>query len=202
VKQDGTIVPAEEGSGTLVFTDLKVGDVIYIQYERYENSYGRFYRDFDVSCYFNSFYPAVEVIFGIIYPQDVQFLTHFSNGNVTPTQKKINGKNLTLYQRTNVPAMPLQEPYAADNSDLTNTIRIGTIKSWKEITNWYSDLVKKQLKQDKVTRKTFAEIFPKGVTGMSQEAIAKAIYTYIESNIKWSRASKTIQNNHHEVGRL
>lgn len=186
VKQDGTIVPAEEGSGTLVFTDLKVGDVIYIQYERYENSYGRFYRDFDVSCYFNSFYPAVEVIFGIIYPQDVQFLTHFSNGNVTPTQKKINGKNLTLYKRLNVPAMPLQEPYAADNSDLTNTIRIGTIKSWKEISNWYSDLVKKQLKQDKVTRKTFAEIFPKGVTGMSQEAIAKAIYTYIESNIKYS----------------
>ncbi|MCZ8146002.1 transglutaminase domain-containing protein [Flavobacterium sp.] len=186
IKQDGTIVPAEEGSGTLVFTDLKVGDVIFIQYERYENSYGRFYRDFDVSCYFNSFYPAVEVIFGIIYPQDVQFLTHFSNGNVTPIQKKINGRNLSLYKRTNVPAMPLQEPYAADNSDLTNTIRIGTIKSWKEISNWYSDLVKKQLKQDKVTRKTFAEIFPKGVAGMSQEAIAKAIYTYIESNIKYS----------------
>lgn len=186
VKQDGSIVPAEEGDGTLVFTDLKVGDVIYIQYERYENSYGRFYRDFDVSCYFNSYYPAVDVVFAIIYPNEVQFGTNFINGNVTPVQKKVNGKNVQIYKRANVPAMELQEPYSAEYSDLTNMIRISTIKTWKEISNWYSDLVKKQLKQDKITRKTFAEIFPKGVTGMKQEAIAKAIYSYIESNIKYS----------------
>lgn len=186
VKQDGSLVPAEEGDGTLVFTDLKVGDVIYIQYERYENAYGRFYKDFDLSCYFNSFYPALDVVFGIIYPNSVQFKTHFTNGNVTPIQKKINTKNALLFKRANVPAMDLQEPYSAEFVDLNNMVRVSTIKHWKDISNWYSDLVKKQLKQDKITRKTFSDLFPKGVAGMQQEEIAKTIYTFIERNITYS----------------
>jgi hypothetical protein len=186
VKQDGSIVPAEEGDGTLVFTDLKVGDVIYIQYERYENSYGRFYKDFDLSCYFNSYYPAVETVFGFIYPPGTEYISDFINGTVPSTTKKVNNKTYMIWKRTNVPAMALSESYAPNFSDLTNTIRISTIKSWKEISNWYSDLVKKNLKLDKITKKTFAEIFPNGVTGISQEEIAKKIYSYIGNNIKYS----------------
>lgn len=186
VKQDGSIVPAEEGDGTLVFTDLKVGDVIYIQYERYENSYGRFYKDFDLSCYFNSYYPAVEAVFGLIYPPGTEYISDFINGTVPATTKKVNNKTYMMWKRTNVPAMALSEAYAPNFSDLTNTIRISTIKSWKEISNWYSDLVKKNLKLDKITKKTFTEIFPNGVAGISQEEIAKKIYTYIEHNIKYS----------------
>lgn len=186
VKQDGSIVPAEEGDGTLVFTDLKVGDVIYIQYERYENSYGRFYKDFDLSCYFNSYYPAVEAIFGFIYPPGTEYVSDFINGTVASTSKKINNKTCMIWKRTNVPAMALNEAYAPNFNDLTNTIRISTIKTWKEISNWYSDLVKKNLKLDKITKNTFAEIFPNGVSGISQEEIAKKIYAYIENNIKYS----------------
>lgn len=186
VKQDGSIVPAEEGDGTLVFTDLKVGDVIYIQYERYENSYGRFYKDFDLSCYFNSYYPAVEAVFGFIYPPGTDYISDFINGTVPSTTKKVNNKTYMIWKRTNVPAMALSESYAPNFSDLTNTIRISTIKSWKEISNWYSDLVKKNLKLDKITKKAFTEIFPNGVTGISQEEIAKKIYSYIGNNIKYS----------------
>lgn len=186
VKQDGSIVPAEEGDGTLVFTDLKIGDVIYIQYERYENSYGRFYKDFDLSCYFNSYYPAVEAIFGFIYPPGTEYISDFINGTVPSTTKKVNNKTCMIWKRTNVPAMALNEAYAPNFNDLTNTIRVGTIKSWKEISNWYSDLVKKNLKLDKITKNTFAEIFPNGVAGIPQEEIAKKIYAYIETNIKYS----------------
>lgn len=186
VKIDGSIVPAEEGSGTLVFTDLKVGDVIFVQYEVYENSSGRFYKDFDLSCYFNSVYPEVEVIFGFICPPNTQYTYDFTNGTVPFTTKKINNKTCTIWKRTNVPAMYLHEAYSPNFNDLTNTIRIGTIKSWKEISNWYSDLVKKNLKLDKITKKAFVEIFPNGVTGLSQEEVAKKIYNYIETNITYS----------------
>jgi len=186
VKQDGSIVPAEEGDGTLVFTDLKIGDVIYIQYERYENSYGRFYKDFDLSCYFNSYYPAVEAIFGFIYPPGTEYISDFINGTVPSTTKKVNNKTCMIWKRTNVPAMALNEAYAPNFNDLTNTIRVSTIKTWKEISNWYSDLVKKNLKLDKITKNTFAEIFPNGVAGLSQEEVAKKIYSYIENNIKYS----------------
>ena len=186
VKIDGSIVPAEEGDGKLVFTDLKVGDVIFIQYERYENSSGRFYKDFDLSCYFNSAYPEVEAIFGFIYPQGTEYISDFINGTVPVTTRKINNKTCMIWKRTNVPAMALTESYSPVFGDLTNTIRISTIKSWKEISNWYSDLVKKSLKIDKVTKSTFTEIFPKGVTGISQEEIAKKIYSYIGNNITYS----------------
>ena len=186
VKVDGSIVPAEEGDGTLVFTDLKVGDVIFIQYERYENSYGRFYKDFDLSCYFNSDYPSTEAIFGLICPKDTQYLSGFINGNVPPVTKTINNKNCVIWKKNNIPAIPLYEVYAPNHSDLTNSIKISTIKSWKEISNWYSDLVKKNLKLDKITKNTFNTIFPNGVKQLSQEEIAKKIYGYIESNITYS----------------
>lgn len=186
VKQDGTIVPAEEGDDKLVFTNLKVGDVIYIQYERYENSSGRFYKDFDLSCYFNSYYPSVEAIFGFIYPPETQYISDFINGTVPVTSKKINNKTCLIWKRTNMPPLALYEVYAPNYSDVTNTIRVGTIKSWKEISNWYSDLVKKNLKLDKITKNTFAEIFPKGFAEFSQHEIAKKIYAYIENNIEYS----------------
>jgi predicted Zn-dependent protease len=186
VKKDGSIVPAEEGSGTLVFSKLEIGDVIYIEYESYSNSIGRFFKDFNIDCYFNSVYPSVETIFGIINPQNVQYTTKMFNGTITPTVKKINNKTVTLWKTTNVPAISLLEPYSKNYADLTNTINVSSIKSWKEISNWYADLVKKTLTLDKVTKTTFDQIFPNGVAGLSEEVIAKKIYTYIEENIKYS----------------
>ncbi|WP_448931767.1 transglutaminase domain-containing protein [Flavobacterium sp.] len=186
VRVDGSILPAEEGNGTLVFSDLKIGDVIYIEYEDFDMSTGRFYKDFNLSCYFNSNYPAVEAIFGLIHPSDMQYATSFKNGEVPATTKKINGTTYTVWKKNNVPALPLNENYSYAYSDLTNTIKVGTIKSWKEISNWYSDLVKKNLELDKITKATFQEIFPNGVAALSQNEIAMKIYTYIENNITYS----------------
>src|SRR5690606_37607741 len=60
VKADGSVAPAENGGDRLVFTNLKVGDVIYIDYELYDNSTGRFYKDFNFSYAFNGTYPVLE----------------------------------------------------------------------------------------------------------------------------------------------
>ncbi len=186
IKEDGSIVPADTGGDTIVFPDLKVGDVILIQYDRFQNSYGRFFKDFDVSCYFNNTYPESEVSFTLIYPQDVKFITNYSNGNVPSTAKKINNKNCIVWKKTNVPAIPLQEAYSPTYSDITNVVRASTISSWKEISNWYSDLVKKNLKIDKITRNTFNEIFKDGISNLSDEEKAKKIYYYIANNINYS----------------
>ncbi|WP_264563907.1 transglutaminase domain-containing protein [Flavobacterium sp. N3904] len=186
IKIDGTIVPAEVGDDVLVFANLKVGDVIYMEYERIENGTGRFYKDFNLSCYFDSDYPSTEAIFGLVSPVDCQYVTSFSNGNVVPETRKINGKNCSIWKRSTIPALALKEDYAPTPGDLTNAIEVGTIKSWADIANWYSDLVKKNLKLDKITKDTFNSIFPKGVAGLSDEEKAKKIYTYIEQNITYS----------------
>jgi hypothetical protein len=186
VKKDGSVVPAEEGDGTLVFSNLAVGDVVYIEYEFYNTGSGRFYKDFNLNCYFNSTYPTLYSFFAIINAPEVKYNYKFNNGEIIPTVKKIGNKICTLWKRENLPAMPLLEPSSKNYSDLTNSINVSSIKSWKDISNWYSDLVKKSLILDKITKDTFAEIFPKGYDTLSQEEIAKKIYTYIESNITYS----------------
>jgi len=186
VRADGTITPAEEGDGTLVFPDLKIGDVIYIEYEDFNINTGRFYKDFNLSCYFNSSYPAVEAIFGLIHPSNVNYTASFKNGDIVPTVKKNNNTTYTIWKKNNIPALPLNENYSLPYSDLTNTIKVGTIKSWKDISNWYSDLVKKNLELDKITKSAFQEIFPNGTNGLTQNEIAAKIYAYIENNITYS----------------
>jgi hypothetical protein len=186
IKPNGTIAPAEEGNDLLVFSNLKVGDVIYIEYERIENGTGRFYKDFNLSCYFDSDYPSTEAIFALITPSDCIYYTNFNNGQIVPTTKKLKDKNCSIWKRSNIPALALKEDYAPVSSDLTNAIEVGTVKSWSDITNWYSDLVKKNLKEDKITKNTFKTIFPKGITNLSDDQKAKAIYTYIEKNITYS----------------
>lgn len=186
IKSDGTLVPAEKGDDTLVFSNLKIGDVIYIQYEVQENTTGRFYKDFNISCYFDSKYPSVESIFALIHESNVNYSTDYSNGSVASTTTKSGNKIYTIWKRNNVPAIPLLEKYAINFNDLTNKVRVGTIKSWKEISNWYADLVKKNLKVDKITKTVFDQIFPDGAQIFSQEEIAKKIYAYIETNINYS----------------
>ena len=186
VKQNSTIVPAEKGSGVLVFSNLEIGDVIYIEYEAFDNGTGRFYRDFNLNCYFNSTYPTEESIFAIINPENVQYQNKIFNGQITPTVKKINDRTCTIWRSTKGSAMPLLESYSKNYSDLTNTIAVSSIKSWKEISNWYADLVKKTVVSDKITKATFDQIFPEGTSKLSKEQIAKKIYIYIEENIKYS----------------
>lgn len=186
VKPDGAVVPAENGGSQLVFTNLAVGDVIYLDYEYYENPTGRFYKDFNLSYAFNSSYPYVKANFGIIASDDLQYLVDFNNGIVPSKTKKIGSKKYQYWTKNNVESLPLFNSYAPEYSDIRNVIRLGTIKSWKEIANWYADLVKKNLKLDKVTQEAFNQIFPTGLAGISEEQKAQKIYKYIEDNINYS----------------
>jgi len=186
VKPDGSIVPAEEGDGMLVFANLKVGDVIYIEYDTNYNNVGRFFKDFNISAYFNSSYPSVETSFTLIAPSDKKYNAAFNNGNIAPIVKKINNKTCTTWKRNNTPAIQTMENYGPVFNDLANSVFVGTIGSWNDISNWYADLVKKNLKVDKITKDTFNVIFPSGTTGLTQRAIAEKIYAYIETNITYS----------------
>ncbi|RWW98856.1 transglutaminase domain-containing protein [Flavobacterium cerinum] len=187
VKPDGSIVPGEKNYNTVIFTNLKVNDVIYVEYETSDNGYGRFYKDFNISYYFNGVYPSQQSIFGIIHPIEAKFSYDVMNGEIPSKTKKINNKNTYIsWERKNIPAMPLDESFSPSSSDLVNQVRISSIKSWSDISNWYADLVKKNIKMDYISIKTYNEIFPEGVGGLTQYQIAYKIYKYVGENITYS----------------
>ena len=186
VKPDGSIVPGERNYSTVVFTNLAVDDVIYLEYENTTNGYGRFYKDFTASYQFNGAYPSVQTLFSIIYPEDVAFSYDMMNGKIPSKTRKINGRNCITWEQKNTPVMSLYENYSPNFNDLVTKVQVSSIKSWSDISNWYADLVKKNLEMDHITLTTYDEIFPNGTANLKQEEIAFKIYTYIEENITYS----------------
>lgn len=186
VKKNGSLVPSEDGGSTLVFSNLQVGDVVYIEYDFTSSSYGRFYKDFYLDYSFNGAYPALESIFSIIHNPEIKYQIDIKNGNVPMTEKKLSNKIVRTWKKINTPAIPTYEAVAPNYSDITNVITLGTISSWKEIANWYADLVKKNIKFDKVTQNAYNQIFPNGTTGLSETKRAEKIYSYICDNITYS----------------
>jgi len=186
VKPNGSIVPAEENYGNIVFTNLAVGDVIILQYDVTERETGRFYKDFNEASYFNGYYPVVESTFTVISPENLKYNIVYNNGNVPFTSKKIEKKTYTTWTLKNLPQLSKEESFSKQYADIATSVNVGTLNSWKEIANWYSDLVKKVTNPDKITIDTFNKIFPKGTSGFTQYEIAQQIYDYIEKNVNYS----------------
>lgn len=186
VKPNGTLVPGEVGYTGIVFPKLEVGDVIYIEYDYVSNSYGRFYNDFNFSSSSTGEYPVVEFIFGVIYPEGTKLNTFIKNDQIKVTDKKINNKNYKEWRKTQTPSLPIYEKFSPVFSDLIGEVYVGSIESWGDIANWYADLVKKNIKKDKITQQVFKDLFPQGHQSLSEEQRALRIYKYISENITYS----------------
>lgn len=186
VKPDGTIIPGEESDDQIVFTNLAIGDVILIQKENLERSGGRFYKDFNLSSYFNSEYPVVESIFTVITPESMNYQVKNNNKEISSTKKKSGNKLFQTWKLNDLPELDLEEYYGPGFYDATISVTANSIKTWQEIANWYADVTKKSMVSDKVVEKAFKEIFPKGVSGMSDTEKAEKIYNYIEKNVTYS----------------
>lgn len=186
IKPNGSIVPGEKYNDQLIFTNLAVGDVILIQKESIERNGGRFYKDFNLNSYFDSEYPVVESIFTVITPESINYLVKTNNKEVASTKKKVGGKLYQTWKLNNLPEVNFDESYGPHYYDSTISVTASTIKTWQEIANWYSDLIKKSLVSDKVIEKAFNEIFPNGISGISEKERAEKIYNYIEKNVSYS----------------
>ena len=186
IKPNGSIVPGEKSDDQIVFTNLEVGDIVLIQRESIERGGGRFYKDFNLSSYFNSEYPVVESVFTVITPDNMPYQVKANNAEVASTQKKVGNKLFQTWKLSNLPEMNFDENYTPTYYDATISVTASSIKTWQEIANWYSDLTRKSLVSDRVVEKAFKEIFPNGVSGMNDTEKAEKIYNYIEKNVTYS----------------
>jgi lipopolysaccharide biosynthesis regulator YciM len=186
VKSNGNIIPGEKSEDQIVFTNLAIGDVVFIQKESLERNSGRFYKDFNLSSYFNSEYPVVESIFTVITPENMNYQVKSNNKDVSSSKKKIGDKLFQTWKLNDLPEVDLDEYYSPSFYDATISVTANSIKTWQEISNWYADLTKKSLVSDKVVERALKEIFPNGFSTMNETEKAEKIYNYIEKNVSYS----------------
>ena len=186
VKQDGTITPADASGSNFVFENLKVNDVIYIEYYTNQNDYGRFHKDFSSGFYFNGEYPVKLSKFGILTPKDKNFKIHYVNKNFKENIKNINGLKYTFWEVQNIEELPEYEVFSPSYDDNIDYIKVTSIKDWSEIHNWYSGLVKSSAEFTPYLQKVYDEIFPKGIQGINEYQRGKMIYNYMSEHINYS----------------
>ncbi len=73
--------------------------------------------------------------------------------------------------------------------DFGEVLTVSTVKSWNDISEWYSDITRVQSREDYDLNEAYGEIFPKGAAGISETDKARRIYEYIEDRIGYSSVS-------------
>lgn len=188
VKLNGDTVPAEKQESDLVFSNLKEGDVIYIDYTKYYSNSGRFYKDYIFNANFSSYHPSLKKVYRVL-TEDKNINYSIKNGEIEYKKSKEEDLYVHEWIALNTSAAPISEDYKPPFVDTTTRLSISSISQWNEIANWYSDLVRKQLRFDDIMKKTFNEIFPNGYEKLSETERAKKIYYYITDNLNYSHVS-------------
>ncbi|NJB71423.1 hypothetical protein GGR42_001885 [Saonia flava] len=189
VKPDNSVVPASKSGSNLVFNNLKIGDVIHIDYEMNQSSSGRFYKDYVNYFQFDSFHPSTKTVVKILTPKEKQIIGEVVNGDVEYTTEKIDDFICHTWNVENISGLKAEENYMPSTSDVSRTLHISTIGSWDDIAIWYSDLVRPQLLVNSDVEEAFKEIFPEGTAKLNEDDKAERIYFYIMENFSYSHVS-------------
>lgn len=189
VKPNGNVVPADRRGSNLVFNDINIGDVVYIDYEGIVSTTGRFYKDISDKIQMASFHPAVMTSVEILVPHSVNLHYKYMNGNLEPEIIKKKNHNLYKWEINNPETLMFAEDYMPNSVDHVEYLHFSTINDWNDISIWYSDLVRSRIEINTKVEEEFNKLFPKGYKQLSEDERAKIIYNYITSNFNYSYVS-------------
>lgn len=186
VKPNGSVSPADRSGSNLVFTGLAAGDVIYIDYQVGFGGSGRFYKDYVDQYRMDGSNPTVKCSYTLLTPKSKELFYQVANREIPVTISENGDYTVYSWVLENDPGMAKSEDYMPVDADIAGILHVGTIKSWNDIADWYSDLVRSQMVENDDVKKAFASIFPDGVEGLSEEERSKRIYYYIMNNFNYS----------------
>lgn len=189
VKPDGSLVPADRSGSNLVFNDITIGDVVYIDYEGTVSTTGRFYKDISDKIQFDSFHPSVLTTVDILIPKTSQLHYKFMNGDLKPKITDKKGYKLYQWELKNAKAEMYAEDYMPNSVDQVGYLHFSTIKEWNDISVWYSDLVRSRIEINNKVKAEFKKLFPNGHEQLSEDERSRIIYNYITSNFNYSYVS-------------
>lgn len=187
VKINGSKVTAERNDDHVVFTGLEPGDAIYVKYRLQNYSAGRLGREFYDKFTFNSFVPSLHARYILITPHNFEFNSKMLNSSIQPATKNNGDEKIYTWELKNIPALK-SEPLMPPLNDVGTVLHISTIKSWKDVAEWYSDLAYQDISDNIELNNVYKEIFPDKKL-LSNYEKARRIHDYIVTNIRYSSVS-------------
>jgi tetratricopeptide (TPR) repeat protein len=187
VKPNGSKFAAEQNDNELVFTNLAVGDAIYLRFRIQSYVADRMAREHWDRFAFNKFVPLEISRFAVIAPKDLKIDYKTVNAEVAPTVREESDFKVYTWETRDEPTMK-HENLMPRHVDVGKNLYISTILDWQEIANWYADLSAIQSKQDYDVQQAVQTLFPAG-ENFTPIQKAQKIYEYVVKNISYSSIS-------------
>ncbi|HEX7844495.1 MAG TPA: transglutaminase domain-containing protein, partial [Chitinophagaceae bacterium] len=185
IKKNQSRIDGEKNGNEIVFTNLEAGDVVVFKYRLRSYGYGRMAKEYWDRFYFGGQIYTATGKYNLFAPADRKIYHVVNNGTQQPVIKDVD--NFKQYSWTTLKAEPdKDEPLMPQLCDVSPTLHISTIPSWKEVADWYSDISSNKAEEDFEIVALYKKLFPAGQKPMTQFQKARVIYDYIESNIRYS----------------
>jgi len=188
IKPSGTHVDGERGYGTVVFSELEVGDHVHVSYrDRVYNS-GKLFGHFWEKYRFDSYYPSARVRYQLLVPKGFDFQHQATGFELEPERETLGEFERYVWQSSDLPAVK-SEPYMPAFGDIAKTLHLSTIDDWEFVTDWYDELSSSRTKPTDAVRAQVGELFPDGYEQLSEAERVQRIYDFITDDISYSSVS-------------
>lgn len=184
IKQNGEKIDAERNNGSVVFTNLEVGDYIYVWYTDKQVNGGKSSVFISDRFTFSSFYPMYRIEYNLFAENGLKIRDTLLNSDLQAERAEKEGFQHSRWAFTG-PEVIKEEPFTIPFNDIARSLHISLDYSWRDIVQWYSDLTTHQAEPDFTIYEILDQLFEKDRT-YSQEEKAQIIYDFVCKNIQYS----------------
>ncbi len=183
-KPRGREIPADKGSGQLVFKGIEPGDFIYVRYRHLEAESGRLSAFFADNFAFNGSYPKLYSYYAVLTPPDEAFQWRaYGIESEMVTTKNAYGE-LASWESRNEPAIDYEEDMPSVY-DVDKRVELSSVPNWEEIILWYHDIARPKTRSSLEVRELMDSLFPRSAS-YSKEQIIAGVYRYITKDVRYS----------------
>lgn len=183
IKKNGNKIEAERTNSNVVFTNLEVGDYIFVSYQEKQVYGGKSSVYISDRYSLNSYVPAYKTNYNVFVEEGLDINFTILNDEQQPETSKNHGFNTYVWSKTS-PDVLQDEPFAIPFNDIAKRVHVSLDFSWKDIVQWYSDLSTYQASADYTIKKIISELFDG--EQFSEEQKSKMIYEFVNKNIQYS----------------
>ncbi|MBC7914322.1 MAG: tetratricopeptide repeat protein [Pyrinomonadaceae bacterium] len=187
IKANGSKVPAEADETELVFTNLEIGDCVYIRFNLFNYSKGLLANKFWDTFYFNHGFPYIEANYSLLIAKDQPVWYKFSQKDIEADKSTVDEFDLYTWELTDQPGIKVEDKMPAYD-DVANVLHITTIPDWDYVSKWYNDLAASKARPVYEVKAAVNSILRAGEKYSDTEK-ARLIYNFITQNITYSSVS-------------